>query len=360
MDINKDALMKEQEDISFWILRLDYDGKETDSCEHLKIPSSVSYGDVVKACAYIVKIYELKKRDEFYYFPSNLEIAMTLTRLYGFEMVHRDQCKNESVDENNRIKTVPILYLCDPYYNSIIKRFDYNNIVNKKIYFSRGTENIQIKDKDDLPLLVFEQNKTEESIDAVRQSYPKGYFEKHKMKNYEIPHGQGVFVRLNADFSSSSDAPDKVIFIPQEEVITRSDDLTDRIFYLSETHNQMRINDTLYRHYFNDLLSMDMIIKLLECIYDATLFPEESVYGGSIGNVNLYGIQLCPDYNIFEKDYKNIVAPGVRRALMRLASEEVKDEAVKAAFIAKMDEYPVSDVPDEIDLIKIKDYYRKN
>lgn len=359
MDMNKDSLMKEQEDISFWILRLDYDGKETDSCEHLKVPSSVSYGDVVKACAYIIKIYELKNRDGFYYFPSNLEIALTLSRLYGFEAVNKDKYKNENIDENNRIKTIKIFYLCDHPYDPD-KRFGYDKIVNKKLYFSRERERIKIEDEGEPPLLVFEQNKTEESIEAVRQSYPKGYFEKHKMKNYEIPHGQGIFLRLNTDFSSSSDATDKVLFIPEEEVTTRSDDLADRIFYLSEIHNQMRINDTLYRHHFNDLLSMVVLTKLLEYIYNVALFPEESVYRGDVSNFNLCGIQLCPDYNMFEKDYKNIVAPGVRRALMRFASEEVKDEAVKAAFIAKMDEYPVSNIPDEIDLIKIKDYYRQN
>lgn len=357
--MNKDKLMNEKADLSFWVLRLDYDGNNTDSCEHLKVPSSVSYGDVVKACAYIIKIYELKKRDGFYYFPSNLEIALTLSLMYSFERVNKDEYKNESVDKNNRIKTIKIFYLCDHSYDPN-KMFGYDKIVNKKLYFLRESESIGVKDESEPPLLVFEQNKTEESIDAVRQSYPKGYFENHKMKNYEIPHGQGIFVRLNADFSPSSDASDKVIFIPEEEVNNRSDDLDDRIFYLSETHNQMRINDTLYRHHFNDVLSMVVLTKLLEYIYDVALFPEESVYRGDVSNLNLCRIQLCPDYNMFEKDYKDIVAPGVRRALMRLASEEVKDEAIKAAFIAKMDEYPVSDVPDEIDLIKIKDYYRKN
>lgn len=43
-----------------------------------------------------------------------------------------------------------------------------------------------------------------------------------------------------------------------------------------------------------------------------------------------------------------------------LASEERRDEAIKAQFIEKMNEYPISDAPDEIDLIRIKDYYKQN
>lgn len=360
MDINKDSLMKEQEDISFWILRLDYDSKETDSCEHLKVPSSVSYGDVVKACAYIIKIYELKNRDNLYYFPSNLEIALTLSQMYVFEMVNKDEYKHESVDENNRIKTIKIIHLHDHNDYGYNPELDYNDIVSKKLYFSRESEQINTTDEDDFPLLIFDKKKTEECIDVVRQSYPEGYFEKHKMKNYDLPCGQGVFVRLKADFLPSSYNHDKIFFIPNDRVFTVWNEIYYIMFYFSEIHNEMTTSDILYGHHFNDFLSINMIIKLLECIYDVTLFQEESVYCRSINNVNLYGIQLCPDYEMFEKDYKNIVVPGVRRALMRLASEEVKDEAVKAAFIAKMDKYPVSDIPDEIDLIKIKDYYRQN
>jgi hypothetical protein len=100
---------------------------------------------------------------------------------------------------------------------------------------------------------------------------------------------------------------------------------------------------------------------MLKCIYGMKLIPEKKVYhGNGIISVYLCEIQIDPDSHLLNKDYKDIAASGVRRALMRLASEEIKDETIKAKFIEKMNEYPISDTPDEIDLIKIKDYYRQN
>lgn len=55
-----------------------------------------------------------------------------------------------------------------------------------------------------------------------------------------------------------------------------------------------------------------------------------------------------------------MIKTGGKPALISLASKEIKDETIKARFIEKMNEHPISDAPDEIDLIKIKDYYKQN
>lgn len=359
MDMNNDNLINEKTDLSFWVLRLNYDGKEKESCEHLKVPSSVSYGDVVKACAYIIKVYYLKVRDKLYNFPSNFEIALILNRLYGFERVKGKQYKNENISENNRIKTINVLFLCNYAYD-YRKEFNYDDIANKKIQFSRKSEAIQIRDEYELPLLVFNQKEVEECLCSIPKDYPKGYFEKYKMKNYELNYDNGCFASLCADYLPNSEDSDKFIFMDNqsnEEI----DVLNYRIFYLSEIHNEMIRSDTLYGNYFKRELSQKKIIKMLKCIYGVKLIPKKNVHhGNAILSVYLFNIQIDPDLYLLNKDYKDVAASGVKRALMRLASKEVKDETIKAQFIAKMNEYPISDMPDEIDLIKIKDYYRQN
>lgn len=359
MDMNKDKLMNEKADLSFWVLRLNYDESGTDSCEHLKVSSSISYGDVVKACAYIIKVYYLKVRDVLYDFPSNLEIALVLNCLYGFERVKGKQCKNENISENNRIKTINVLFLCNYAYD-YRKEFNYDDIANKKIQFSRKSEAIQIRDEYELPSLVFNQKEIEECLCSMPKDYRKGYFEKYKMKNYQLNHDKGCFASLYADFLPASEDSDKLIFIDNQskEAI---DVLNYRIFYLSEIHNEMIRCDALYGSHFKRELSQKKIMKMLKCIYGMKLIPEKKVYhGNGIISVYLCEIQIDPDSHLLNKDYKDIAASGVRRALMRLASEEIKDETIKAKFIEKMNEYPISDTPDEIDLIKIKDYYRQN
>lgn len=358
MDMNKDKLMNEKADLSFWVLRLNYDESRTDSCEHLKVSSSISYGDVVKACAYIIKVYYLKVRDVLYDFPSNLEIALVLNCLYGFERVKGKQYKNENISENNRIKTINVLFLCNYAYD-YRKEFNYDDIANKKIQFSRKSEAIQIRDEYELPSLVFNQKEIEECLCSMPKDYRKGYFEKYKMKNYQLNYDKGYFASLCANFSPASEDSNKLVFVDYKSD-SESDLLAYKIFYLSEIHNEMMRCDALYAHYFKCELSQKMIMKLLKCIYGMKLMPEKKVYNGSINPVYLCEIQIDPDSHLLNKDYKDIAASGVRRALMRLASEEIKDETIKAKFIEKMNEYPISDTPDEIDLIKIKDYYRQN